>query len=127
MIKYGSHVAFLFEGTIRFGVLAAIVNRIDEKGETTTYVVNHNWQEDDGSLSAAIDVSIKDEADLADMHAWNKDDEILRLARRSALWEKAKAQSDAILNPVEPAPAPGAVAVPDPAPSDKPTDPKDIF
>lgn len=121
MIKYGSHVAFLFEGTIRFGFIAAIVQRTDANGESTQHVICHNSVNTDGRVCAELDVTIKDEEDLADMEAWNKDDEIFRLARRSPLWVRSKEQSDEILNPPEPAPAevPAAPLVSD---TSKPTD-----
>lgn len=112
MIKYGSHVAFLFEGTIRFGYIAAIVQRTDANGESTEHVICSNSVNTDGRVCAETDVTIKDEKDIADMEAWNKDEAILSLARRSPLWVKSKEQSEAIPNPAEPAPAPVEEAPP---------------
>lgn len=121
MISYGAHVAFLFEGTIRFGYIAAIIQRTDGDGESTQHVICRNSLHADGQqICAGVDLTIKDPNDIADMGAWNKDDEIFRLARRSPLWVRSREQSDAILNPSEPTPLPIAVPV------TPPTDPKNI-
>lgn len=117
MIKYGSHVAFLFEGTIRFGYIAAIVQRTNAEGEKTEYVVTSI----DSEGKANSDTTVKNEDHVVDLtNNWRKADSVLELARQTRPYEWALEKSDAILNPAEPEPLPVAVPV------TMPVDPKDI-
>ncbi len=102
MIKYGSHVAFLWDGSIRFGFIAAIVQRTNHEGEKTEYVVTSV----DADGNANSDVTIKSEDDVADLDltdAWRKGDKLIALAGRAKTYEWSRSKSDEILNPADPA------------------------
>ena len=100
MIKYGSHVAFLKQGEIRFGYVESVNQRTDHRGETTEY--NISWED---AKEVQYGEVITNEDDIVDLERWNKDDLLLALAGRSNGWKSSKARSDAILNPPEPIPA----------------------
>lgn len=102
MIKYGSHVAFLFEGSIRFGYIAGIVQRTNHEGEKTEYVVTSI----DAEGQANSDMTVKNEDHVVDLtNNWRKADAVLELARQTRPYEWALEKSDEILNPPDPAPA----------------------
>jgi hypothetical protein len=111
MIKYGSHVAFLFEGTIRFGFVAAIVQRTNAEGEKTEYVITSI----DSEGKANSDTTVKNEDHVVDLtNNWRKADAVLELARQTRPYEWAMEKSDEILNP--PAPVAPVESAPPAAP-----------
>ena len=113
MIEYGSHVAFLSEGSIRFGYIAAIIQRTNREGEKTEYVV---------TTDTAPDIIITDEEWIGDLtDSWRKGDALAALARKSPAYQWSEIWAKQARNPPTPAPV---EAQPVPLVTDGTTTPK---